>query len=120
MITESQIYWITRLDGLKGYCEGVGFSIVVVCVAVLGFSCIARFADGKPEAVKYILPSGLGIILALCVVLGSIFIPTTKEMCVIKVIPIVANDETVQALPEKIDNLADEWIDELSPKENKE
>ena len=37
-------------------------------------------------------------------------------MCAIKVIPLVANDETVQELPSKVVELADEWLDELRPK----
>ena len=46
-----------------------------------------------------------------------IFIPTTKEMCAIKIIPRVVNNEKVQELPEKFVELANEWVEELKPKQ---
>ena len=44
------------------------------------------------------------------------FVPTTKEMCAIKLVPMIANDEQVQELPNKVVDLANEWLDELKPK----
>lgn len=45
-------------------------------------------------------------------------LPTTKEMCVIKAIPMLVNNDEVQEIPEKVLELATEWLDELKP--NKE
>ena len=39
-------------------------------------------------------------------------------MCAIKAIPVIVNNEQVQELPNKVVELANEWIDELKP--NKE
>lgn len=33
-MTESMIYWITRLDGIRGFCEG--FQIIAILFAVVG------------------------------------------------------------------------------------
>lgn len=47
-------------------------------------------------------------------------IPTTKEMGVLYVVPKMANSEIVQKIPKKILLLADEWLEELRPKNNLE
>lgn len=51
-------------------------------------------------------------------VVGIKRLPTTKEMCVIKAIPMLVNNDEVQEIPEKVLELATEWLDELKP--NKE
>lgn len=48
------------------------------------------------------------------------FIPTTKEYCAIKVIPAIANNQQVQELPNKVIELANEWMEELKPKKDNE
>ena len=48
--------------------------------------------------------------IAICV-----FVPTTREMAAIYVVPKIANSETVKDLGEGIVTLAREWIQELRP-----
>jgi hypothetical protein len=54
-------------------------------------------------------------LIGLLLLLGRFFVPNTKEMCAIKAIPIVMNDEGVQELPHKVVNLANDWMEELRP-----
>ena len=64
------------------------------------------------------------VILTFCIafILQSAvtLLPTTKQMAALivvpKVISAVAESETIQKLPAKVLNLANEWIEELSPK----
>lgn len=114
MITESTIYWITRLDGLKSGAEGFGMALVIIFVVALIFSCMARFADEIERATKFVITFSILSFLSGLLLFSSAFIPTTKEMCAIKIIPIVANDENIQEIPKKVVDLANEWIDELS------
>jgi len=117
MITESEIYWITRLSGLKALVGGIGVAFLIgyvstwfiFLVATEGFSDIFPFAKKtmKILIVAWVLPAIFG--------LGCTLIPTTKEMCAIKVIPIVANNQEVQEIPKQLADLASEWIEELKP-----
>lgn len=115
MITESTIYWITRLDGLKDGCIGVGVTFTILFIITAFFSCMIRFDEEDKKATKYIVISFLGIIFAISCIFANVFIPTTKQMCAIKALPLVLNSKDVQEIPEKVLDLANEWMDELRP-----
>jgi fumarate reductase subunit C len=113
MITESQIYWITRLDYFRRF-TGLGGSILVVFTGFFLAISIAALMDG--EKVKWLVKLLTTVVtIGLISLIASLFIPTTKEMCAIKLIPLMSKDEQVQTLPKKFVNLADEWIEELRP-----
>jgi len=116
IITGSEIYWITRLDGIN-FVFGVGlFLSSMVAVVALIAGIIAKANDDEDTAkiaeriLCYLVP------IVLFSMIGLVFTPTTKQMCAIKVIPMVANNEKVQELPEKVVDLADEWLEELRSK----
>jgi len=114
MITESTIYWITRLDYFKDFTLYIGITL-----SILSFiGVIAGFAAWVQEGARRFFFTALSILLiTLSLIIGSLFIPTTKEICAIKIIPIIANNEEVKELPDKVVELANEWIEELKPKE---
>jgi hypothetical protein len=114
VVTESTIYWITRLDGIRMFLSIMtGASFLAVFMA-----CMWLILEEDKRATKFIIVS---VITGLLLTLSSVFIPNTKEMCAIKVIPIIVNNEEVQELPNKVVELANDWINELkpSPKESK-
>jgi hypothetical protein len=88
-----------------------GLAFVGLCFAFVTWTSPCSADDWKPFAVM--LPIWL---VCLCLAIGSLFIPTTKQMCVIKVLPVIANNEDVQKLPDKVVDLANDWLDELKPK----
>lgn len=130
MITESTIYWITRLDPIR---EAMLYPAVLLSIlgsigaVLITIACISHQSDQekKPPDIRdkwrwkdtlilcliYLIPL-LGFTLAF----GRVFIPTTKEMCAIKIIPAIAQNEEVQEMPDKLVGLANDWIDELRPK----
>ncbi len=121
-ITESMIYWITRLDYIK-IAVGVLLGVIVVLFFVLfafgGINAIDGYgADDKIRGKKLFKKSFWLLIPIFLLILPLVFVPTTKEMCAIKIIPIVANNEDVQELPNKIVELANEWVEELKPKKD--
>lgn len=119
IVTESTLYWITRLDGLKGVVIGVGIVLLIVFILCTIISLIARYeGDGDKSAGKFILLSLVGIILSVFFMGSRTFIPTTKEMCAIKAIPMIVNNDEVQEIPDKVLELATKWIEELKPKPN--
>lgn len=100
-MTESMIYWITRLDGIRGLCFGIQtfavlFTILGV-IAAIAATCVsvaseedgadddARVANGICKiACKVWIPA---FCIAMVCSLARTFTPTTKEMIAIKVIP---------------------------------
>ena len=94
MITESEIYWITRLDDIK--CIFVVMSIAFGAVtATLCIICGAYSAEQGELSVKGLLATLCVAAISLFSLLGCALTPTTKEMAMIKVIPRIANSKFV-------------------------
>ena len=99
MITESQIYWITR-------CDAIHTVLLVACVPFLAFTifvfglCIAVLVDDEARRLwghalaHRLIPFWL--IAAVPLISVKVFVPTTKEMALIKVAPALVNSELVQ------------------------
>lgn len=120
-ITGSEIYWITRLSELKAFVGILsGVSLFCGLFGLVILIMVYRECHNEDEQYwkKWIKVVIAGTILAICTLFGSLFIPTTKEYCAIKVIPMVVNNDRVQEIPSKVMDLADAWIEEL--KSNKE
>lgn len=103
MITESTIYWVTRLDAFNNLVTAVSLISVIFLIA----SGIASgIVMGERQSVlndkgKLILPLkfliGSIISLVVCATL-LVFVPTTKEYAAIKILPKIANDEVLNTL----------------------
>jgi len=114
MITESTLYWITRLDGFNHL-------LVALCLMTGAIAIVSLVALCHPESSltdQSIGKRGISITLPLLFtfVLGLVFLPTTKEMFAIKVIPAIANNEKVQGIGDKALTFANEWLDGLMNK----
>jgi hypothetical protein len=95
MITGNDIYWLTRLDDLK--------SIIVVIGAfsgVAGFIFAFIMHDIATSNKRLWIPIVIGI-LGCLLLASNIFIPSTKDMIMIKGLPAIINSDVVQKdLPE--------------------
>ncbi|MEG6506723.1 hypothetical protein [Nitratidesulfovibrio sp. 1201_IL3209] len=103
MLTPSDMYWLTRLDGIVGIGVFLGILGFAVCAGCLGIG----LCEGIQRAVR------AGFIAGTVAVLGAllaVFVPTTKEAVAIYVIPAIANNESVRAIPDTAARLADEWL----------
>ena len=54
--------------------------------------------------------------MAVAFALVAAFVPTTRQMAAIVMVPKIANNEKVQAAGNKLYDLAVEWMDELRPR----
>jgi len=125
MITESEMYWLTRLDHLHIIAVAISVTVVILSGIWLVVSSICHAVNHAEEntdllpvsrkSLRWSIPCFL---LSWVLIASAGFIPTTKEMCAIKAIPVIVNNEQVQELPNKVVELANEWIDELKPSEN--
>lgn len=116
-MTQWQLYWLTRLDII-----GAMATILSILSAIASFLALMSFVadaiDGRTDPyslryLKYALPVFLFFGL-LCM-----FTPSTKEMAAILIVPKIVNNQKVQQMPDKLLDLANQWIDQLSPKESK-
>lgn len=126
-MTELSIYWITRLDAIKSLFCGIEFFAILFSViggVVITIMSIIRKNNEKfnmPEenyidsdyaaadaTIKVIrVPFIVCIaVIAVCSVV-DVFLPKTKEIIAIKVIPVVATPDN----REKIKNISNDFID---------
>ncbi|MBR7145672.1 MAG: hypothetical protein IKD10_12120 [Lentisphaeria bacterium] len=95
MITENTIYWILKLDDITGLL--IVITIIAAAVSTITFVLwgMSDSDDNKDhiETVKKLCVKS--IVIALICGLGLTFIPRTKQMAMIKIIPMIANSEIV-------------------------
>ena len=133
-MTESTMYWITRLDQIYSFCNGFGMLFTIL--AVMGIIALTIFkiikevnrefnrgddldrdfktASSAISALK--LPTISCIIGAVFMSFVTVFIPTTKEMTAIKVIPQFATQENCQKLQAMSKDLLDitaKWLEDV-------
>lgn len=138
-MTESTMYWITRLDNIYLFCNGLG--ILLTILAVVGTITLAIFkivkevnrefnrgddldrdfksASNAIAALKF--PTISCIIGAVFMSFVIIFIPTTKEMAAIKVIPQFATQENcqkLQAISKDLLDITAKWLEDVKNSKN--
>lgn len=115
----SEIYWITRLDGLR-----IFFIIAVVCaiIAVVVMSAIcyeSYIEEDKQFHRKTITKLVIGI---ACSAMALVFLPTSNEALMIwgvgGSIDYLKANETAKQLPDKCIQALDAWVESIN--ENKE
>ena len=131
MIAPTTMYWLTRLDGIHD------FSILLTIILLLGTAIcfpLGNILAGakkdyfttEEEAARYrkigkrLLSCAKWCVAAWIVSVSALlFLPTTKEMAAILVVPKVANSEKVQEIGGRLYDLAVEWMEELRPTKGK-
>ena len=142
MVTETFVYWFTRLNHLHHFAGGLTFLLglialasgigIIVCYSIKCVASTETPTSYQPQEaldktvntmqVVYKKLSKIFIICAIsCVSMNATmtFVPTTKEMAAIYVIPKIANNEQLQNIGNEIMELATEWLKELHPSEIK-
>lgn len=117
----NEIYWITRLDVLRGFLTGMAVILGIICFSV----GLLAILDGKDEIImsraqrrKILLRS---LVAFVVFALGSAFTPSMKEMMLIwglgNTVDYLQENETVQQLPDKCVKALEAWVDSLSEEE---
>lgn len=129
-MSETMIYWITRLDKICTFCDviqTIALVFMVIGMVILLAASILKHISESEEDIK--IASGVCKmsckfwIPALCIALISsfmlIFTPTTREMVAIKVIPQIANAknvEKVKDLSKDMVDVATKWLNDMKNK----
>lgn len=114
-MTESTMYWITRFDGINSFFNGIealGILVAFISAISLTISFIVMAierSEGHTETDSdYVIAKRVNrtslrvfvpaIAVAVLSAFVQVFVPTTKEMIAIKVIPAVAAGEQASKL----------------------
>lgn len=106
MITTTQMYWLVTMDSIVH-----ASAIIAIALGVMAFLTIPMVLDDLPKWT----PSAIAL-AAVAFALAAAFVPTTRQMAAIVMVPKIANNEKVQAAGNKLYDLAVEWMDELRPR----
>lgn len=115
MITGTEMYWLTRLTSLKNGVAGIGAGVMILFGVICLVGLLSWLLEESSYGRKWLKIAIPIFILGGIITFSSVFVPTTKEMCAIKAIPMIVNNNQVQELPNKVVELANEWIEELKP-----
>lgn len=111
-ITASTIYWVTRADNFHGLCLSMGLALSIIG----GLICLCELGYMRTHKTYYILSVP---IIGLFFLLLACFIPSTKTIAAMYVLPKIVNNEQIQQIPSKLLDLSNEWLEELRPKKEK-
>lgn len=114
-LTPEMMYWLTRCDNI---CT-VGFNLSILFGIGTAFATMALFIEIDSVKIFHKMIFVFFLLLFFSSIAICVFVPTTKEMAAIYVVPKIANNETVKDLGEGIVTLAREWIQELRPNKTK-
>lgn len=112
MVTESMMYWITRLDGIN-FAFGLATFITIVA-SIITHVVVLGDTYTKEETAEawhtYKKTRWLSYLSIITCVLGLVFVPTTKEMAMIYAVPAITRSDFVR---EDLPELYDYGIDAL-------
>ena len=108
MITPMQMYWLLKLDDIRAACcFFIAFMIFVIIASSTGYR------DNEEEGVKKRATASfvfglLGIALFGCILT---FLPSTKQMAAIYVVPAIVNNEKIQQIGGKTLDISNQLLD---------
>ena len=98
-ITPWTVYWIMRLDSVKCGLEVVSAISTVAAIAFFVVFMVLIFDDDLLFEEHHKVTARKGLMHSLFVLIASVTLyalfPSTKEMCAIVTIPVVANSDIV-------------------------
>lgn len=99
MITESMIYWILKLDNIVEMFIVFAIISILSSVITLGIWFVKREDCYDNEgADKCFKISVISFALFITFLMASTFIPSTKQMAIIKVVPTIAKSKVTKEL----------------------
>ena len=108
MITPMQMYWLLKLDDIRALCGiSAGFMVFIIIASLVAYK------DDEDEGVKKTATACfvyglLGLALFGCFLT---FLPSTKQMAAIYVVPAIANNEKIQQIGGKTLDISNQLLD---------
>lgn len=123
-MTGMQLYWLLKLDDFRDLLDCISLAgaiigglglFVILMLRITIANDDEKVAKGCARAIR---PACIVIGITIFLALLRTILPSTKQLAVIYVVPPIINNESVQKIPGKMLNLAEEWLDELKPKKD--
>lgn len=108
MITPMQMYWLLKLDDIRMLCAFfVGLSLLAIIAS------LAEYNEDECEELKKTATAVFVFGLFGLALFGSAlaFMPSTKQMAAIYVVPTIANNEKIQQIGGKTLNISNKLLD---------
>lgn len=108
MITPMQMYWLLKLDDIRVLCA---FSAAIVIFATI--ISLGIYNDAEDKGTKKIAIASFVLGLFGCGLFSSAltFLPSTKQMATIYVVPAIANNEKIQQIGGKTLDISNQLLD---------
>ena len=109
----SKLYWLSRLDNLSELFTACLIVGIITCVLMLGYRAVCHVEgdDYKPNYWR----RSICIILFLIGLLGSVFLPTQKQVIFIvaagNTIEFAQKDTSIQKVPGQATSLLSKWLE---------
>lgn len=119
-MTTMQMYWFVKLDDIICLIELLAF-ISGMWTAIHGIRWINWVVDEKYDT-PTTAPKmcAWGVVVTTLFIAVATFIPSTKQLAAIMIVPRIVNNEKVQTVGNELYTLAFDWLKELhSEKEKK-
>ncbi len=130
MITPTQMYWLVKLDDMRHALRSIAalpISLVIVLVILMAIVFVQHADEDSDTKAKVLNDLRRGVVWCLSMLLVVValdvfrsFIPSTRQMAAIIVVPKIANSEKIQIAGNKLYEIAVEWMDELRPNKGEE
>lgn len=126
-ITPATLYWITRLDGINIMCSMsafIGFFVIGITTAIYFTASVDTYSDEAPAITK-VCKRIIKIFITpwIIALLGLLFVPSSKEMAMIYVVPNITESQVVkQDIPEIYDlgvKALKDWLKKETKEETK-
>jgi len=114
-MTEGQMYWLLMLDNVHDLCTFTTVLLAVAC-GVQGVFVMVGLVEDIPVLNRTVKRAFaiLGTLLVLSA-LAMTFIPTTRQLATVIVVPRILNAVDESPLPGKLMDLASEWVEYARP-----
>lgn len=121
MITPSTIYWIGQCDQMRYVLEPTAVLGLIFAIALTIVAVGATFDSSTPRILRKLLSVLASLFWAVMfvAVIGLLFIPTTKTVAAMYVVPAIVNNEKMNDAGDRLYVLATEWMEGLRPAKNK-
>lgn len=111
MITPMQMYWLLKLDDIgTTFSIIVGASIIIVLISAFLY-CISKGAEDEATTKISVHMLILSLICSIIFLILNTFLPTTKQMAAIYVVPAIANNEKIQQIGGKTLDISNQLLD---------
>jgi hypothetical protein len=113
-----QLYFLIKLDALTGFFGAMGTCLIVfIIISLIAWGIMSDCnKDSGAKAKKFVSTHiKWAIPLGFIFIVLATFLPNTKEMAVIYVVPKILNNAEVQKLPNQLLTLSEEWLEKLRP-----